>query len=122
MLTVRKFWVKIDQNLKRKTHIEHIHSDLCKLIGILWRCRYTLPYSSKLLFYHSYIEPKINYCLQLWVKHCHNLLNKLWRLQKRAVRIICNASNDAPTYQSFHNLKILNIYEQCFYITCNITL
>ena len=72
----------IDKYLTWKTHIEHIHSDLCKLIGLLWRCRFKLPYSSKLLFYHSYIAPKIDYCLPLWGKASHNLLSKIWRLQK----------------------------------------
>ena len=72
----------IDKNLTWKTHIEHIHSrsNLCKLIGLLWRCRYRLPYFSKLLFYHSYIAPKIDYCLPLCGKASHNLLNKIWRL------------------------------------------
>ena len=43
-----------DNNLNWKPHIDHLHSELYKLIGLLWRNWQVLPFSSKLLFYNSY--------------------------------------------------------------------
>ena len=50
----------IDKNLTWKPHIEHLYSQLYKLIGLLWRNRHMLPKCSKILFYNSFILTKID--------------------------------------------------------------
>ena len=100
----------IDNNLNWKPHIDHIHSELYKLIGLLWRNWQVLHFSSKLLFYNSYILPKIDYCLPIWGSASKYMLDKIWRIQKRAIRIICNVSYDTPTAELFKNLNFFNIF------------
>ena len=46
------------------------------------------------------------------------MLDKIWRIQKRAIHIICNVPSDTPTAELFKNLNFLNIYERYFYQTC----
>ena len=108
----------IDKNLTWKPHIEHLYSQLYKLIGLLWRNRHMLPKCSKILFYNSFIFSKIDYCLPIWGNAAQVHLDKIWRLQKRAVRIIHNVSLDAPTESLFRELHCLNIYQRYFYQIC----
>ena len=82
---------------------------------MLWRNRQILPFSSRLLFYNSYILSKIDYCLPIWGNSAKNGLDKIWRLQKRAVRIVCNVPYDTPSSDLFKQLKSMNIYERYFY-------
>ena len=49
--------VLIDNNLSWKQHIDHICVELSKLIGLLWRKKHLLPYSSRVLLYNSYFLP-----------------------------------------------------------------
>ena len=108
----------IDKNLTWKPHIEHLYSQLYKLIGLLWRNRHMLPKCSKILFYNSFILTKIDYCLPIWGNAAQVHLDKIWRLQKRAIRIIHNVSLDAPTESLFKELHCLNIYQRYFYQIC----
>ena len=89
--------VYIDKNLTWKDHINNLCKDISKLVGLLWRNKHLLPFSSCLLFYNSYILPKLDYCLPIWGKSSQTHLDKLWQLQKGAIRIICNVSYDEPT-------------------------
>ena len=82
---------------------------------MLWRNRQILPFSSRLLFYNSYILSKIDYCLPIWGNSAKNGLDKIWRLEKRAVRIVCNVPYDTPSSDLFKQLKSMNIYERYFY-------
>jgi hypothetical protein len=108
----------IDNNLTWRSHIQNLQIELTKLIGLLWRKRRSLPFASKILFYNSFILPKIDYCLPIWGNASRSHLDNIWRLQKRAIRIICNAAFDAPTRNLFLELKQLNIHQRCVYQLC----
>ena len=45
-------------------------------------------------------------------------MNNIWRLQKKAVRLICNVPFDAPTADLFKNLRFMNIFERHLYQLC----
>ena len=105
----------IDNSLSWRVHVNNLCNELSKLTGMLWRNRQILPFSSRLLFYNSYILSKIDYCLPIWGNSAKNGLDKIWRLQKRAVRIVCNVPYDTPSSDLFKQLKSMNIYERYFY-------
>ena len=85
--------VYTDKNLTWKDHINNLCKDISKLVGLLWRNKHLLPFSSRLLFYNSYILPKLDYCLPIWGKSSQTHLDKLWRLQKRAIRPLSHLIN-----------------------------
>ena len=104
----------IDKNLKWKIHIDHVCNEISKLIGLLWRNKHLLPFFSRQLFYNSFILPKIDYCLPIWGKSSQICLDKIWKLQKRAIRVVCNLPYDEPTHKFFKQLCWHNIYERYF--------
>ena len=57
--------------------------------------------------YYSLIYPYVSYCNITWASTYHTRLTILTTLQKRAVRIICNAPFRAHTQPLFSDLKIL---------------
>ena len=89
----------IDKNLSWKPHTDNLHlnlhSELSKLAGLLWRSRLMLPHSYKVLFYNSYILPKIDYCLPIWggasqthLNHCGKYKKDVWELLKMLAMIL----------------------------------
>ena len=84
---------------------------------------YIAIFYSRLLFYNSYILPRIDYCLPIWGRSAKQGLDKqgldrIWRLQKRAIRIVCNISYDTSTHDLFKQLGWMNIYKRYFYQVC----
>ena len=74
-----------------------------------------------MLFYNSYIHPRLTYCLPIWGRSASLHLDKLWKIQKRALRIINDVPYDAPSKNLFTKSKVLNIrdmycYEICIFI------
>ena len=99
-------------------NIDNLCRELSKLIGLLWRNQHLLPYHCRLLFYNSFILPRIDYCLPIWGNSSIQNMNKIWRLQKKAVRLICNVPFDAPSADLFKNLRFMNIFERHLYQLC----
>ena len=61
----------------------------------------------------TYIQPHIDYCSTIWGGTSEYNLNRIYKLQKRAVKIIINYQYDNIA-NSMDELKILNIYERIF--------
>ena len=61
----------------------------------------------------TYIQPHIDYCSTVWHGTSHSNLNRIYRLQKRAVKIILNYEY-YESASSMCDLKIINIYERIF--------
>ncbi len=59
-------------------------------------------------FYKTYIQPHIDYCNTVWGGTSQIHLHRIFRLQKRAVKIIMDYNVD-DVIQSMHDLKTINI-------------
>ena len=65
-----------------------ISKSVSQLVGSLWRVSYFLDNNGKKLFYNALILPKLTYCISLWGKCPKDAMLCLYRIQKRALRII----------------------------------
>ena len=63
------------------------------------------------LLYKTYIH--IDYCNLVWSGTSQNNLERIFRLQKRAVKIILDYNVD-NIFQSMEDLKILTVFERLF--------
>ena len=77
---------------------------------MLFRSRFYLSSKSKLTLYYSLIYPYITYCNSTWSSTYVTNLNRIYCLQKRAVRAITNSDSRANSAPLFSKLKILDIY------------
>ena len=84
----------VDDRLTWKFHIHELSKKLSRIIGIL---------------YFALFQSQISYGLMAWGTACNDLIEKLFLLQKRAVRIISDVGFNDHTQPLFKKLSILNI-------------
>src|SRR6218665_232612 len=83
-----------------------------KVLGILYRVSHILDKDRLKLLYFTLFEPYIAYCGTVWSSpHKNGNLDRILRLQKRAVRIITHSSFLAHSASLFKALNILTIYD-----------
>ena len=103
--------VIIDECLNWTNHINTVKCKVARGIGILCKARKVLKSSTLLTLYNSFVFPYICYCIEVWGSACDKYISSLFKVQKRAVRIINASSYLAHTQPIFAKLNILNIYK-----------
>ena len=101
--------VCVDNKLSWKSHIENICKIISRNIGVMNRLKYYLPSSALLTLYSSMILPYLNYGILAWGNTYQTLLDKLFLLQKKALRIVFNLHPREHTEALFFDHKILKI-------------
>ena len=94
-----------DENLLWKSHVNMVTNKMSKIIGILNRLKLVYPQNALLLIYHSLFASHMNYGLLLWGTQ----VNRVSKLQKKAIRIISNSEYLAHSEPLFKILKLLKI-------------
>ena len=103
--------VTIDENLSWKNHIDGITKTISRNVGMINKLKFIIPERILRTLYCTLVLPYINYGILIWGKACKTYLEKIHKLQKRAVRIISNShyhSHSAPLFQKH---DILNVYD-----------
>ena len=103
--------VYFDEHLTWKYHINFVCKQIAKSVGILSRTRFYLSCKTKLMLYCTLIYPYITYCNSTWSSTYVSNLNRIYYLQKRAVRAVTNSDYRAHTAPLFSKLKILDIFQ-----------
>ena len=85
---VKYLGVIIDSNLTWKYHIDNIAYKISKAIGIIARLRHFVPLSTLNSIYRCLIQPYITYGIIVWGNTSKKYLDKILKLQKRALRLM----------------------------------
>ena len=85
---VRYLGIIIDNNLSWKHHIDHVAIKMSRTVGLICKLRYFLPRHTLLTIYRSLVAPYLTYGLTAWGQAYKSHLEKLLKLQKRALRFI----------------------------------
>ena len=93
----------IHETLTWQPHINKISIKLSKLIGIFKKLHKHLPTNTLLLMYNSLFLPHVNYSILAWGYSC----DRITKLQKSVVRLICHAKYNSHTDLLFKTLKLL---------------
>ena len=97
----------IDNKSKFNTHSDCIASKYSKSIGVLYRIKDFVPRSFLINLYNTLILPYLSYCISIWGGTCDTHTDQIIKLQKRALRIICNKSFREHTNDLFISCSIL---------------
>ena len=108
--SIKFLGIYIDEDMKWKSHINHVLNNISKNIGIINRLKEYLPKHILLTLYNTLILPYLNYCCIIWGSCNKYLVDRILKLQKRLVRIITSSTFLAHTKPLFLNLNILPIY------------
>ena len=110
--------IYIDKYLTFDKHISYLVKRISPKIGILHRLRHTLDTKSLLTIYIAIMQSIFDYCISVW-GHCsvHNI-NKLQRLQARAVT--GNFNYDYSSSCIIKDLNLMNIHERYNYLCSHV--
>lgn len=103
----------VDNNLTWSTHIDKLCKKISANLWLLSNIKEFLSTEHRTIFYKTYIQPHIDYCNIVWGGTTQLNLNRIFRLQKRACKIIMdyNVENISECMQK---LKILNVFERLY--------
>ena len=102
--------VTIDNQLSWNDHIGIMCNKLSKSLGVMNKMK-CFSKEILLMLYNTLIVPHLNYCILAWGNSSDRNMSRIFKIQKRAIRLICHSAYYAHTKPLFLNLKLLNIYE-----------
>ncbi|XP_029828488.2 uncharacterized protein LOC115313607, partial [Ixodes scapularis] len=91
---------------------DNLFSRLCRVIGVVRKCRSILSVNIKLMIYHALFRSHINYCHLVWGTTSSNL-NKILLRKKRILRIIADVRylyHTKPLLEKFSIIAITNLH------------
>ena len=103
----------ISETLSWKEHTDKIRIKISKIIGVMSRVKYHVSKKILLTIYNSLILSHLHYGILCWGFCSH----KLFKSQKKAIRVICKSKYNAHTDKLFKELKLLKI-EDIFRLQC----
>ena len=103
----------ITSDLTWSTHISHIVNKIKPGIAMLYKLRCTVEPRTLLHIYYSIIHTHLNYGILIWGDSPQTHLNKLLKLQKKALRIIFHKSpltSCRPLFKKYNILTVFSLY------------
>ena len=72
----------------------------------------------RLLYYNTMIRSVLHYVISIWNSCDKENLSRVFKLQKRAARVISDANNQASSVELFNSLQWLPSYEEVKIAKC----
>ena len=99
--------ILIDEHLTLDHHTAHLTAKLSKAIFCLNRAKNFLPTKSLITLYHSLFHSHLLYCPTIVSCTSNKNIDKITKLQKKAIRIATNSPYNAHTQPIFQHYNIL---------------
>ena len=100
-----------DDKLRWNEHIKKITAKISSSLYLMRKFKNLMNPITKKLIYESLIRSHILYGIELWGNAGSNLMSKLSRLQKKAIRLIENKVHTEPVMKKYKILKIEDEYK-----------
>ena len=95
----------INESMNGSSHSAKIANKISRTLGIMNRLKRYLPFSTLKLMYDSLILSRLQFGITCWGFEW----NRIFKLQKRALRIMENSKYNAPTETLFKELEMLKV-------------
>ena len=109
--------VYMDENLTWKTHARTKAKQSLAVVAILSRLKHSLPSNILRIIYNSLLTPYITYGITAWGNISNPEINRLKKIQKRAIRLICQAKYNSHTEPLLRKLNLLKL-DDIFALNC----
>ena len=100
--------VLIDNKLTFKQHTTKLTKSLRKYLPILSKLKHCLPFKELMKIYYALIHSVLTYCILIYKKGNETNNKKLFRIQKRILKIIHNTNSD-KIMECMTKSKVLNL-------------
>ena len=111
----------IDEKLSQKQLIKILSTKISKSIGILYKSRNVLSKQCLKQRYFSFIHSYVDYTNIAWASTSQSKLERLYRCQKHAARVIYHKDRYTHGSPLLNDMKALNIFKlniSIFFILC----
>ena len=112
--SVKFLGIIIDEKVSWKNHCQSVHMSISRNLGVLRKLKQVLPPQGLLSLYNTLILPHLQYGVLAWGNTYQTYLNKIYIIQKKALRLINNSgyrSHTRPLFFKFKCLTVFNIYK-----------
>lgn len=99
--------ITLDENVTWKAHTDKISLKISRVTGILRKLQHIFPPRILIIIYNSLIHSHILYGLLLWGYKS----DEIYKLQKRAIRVLAFQPYISHTTPLFKQLKILQVHD-----------
>ena len=91
--------MRVDNTLQFNKHVDDVCKAVWNKLNLLRKIKKYLGHHHRVLYYNAYILPSIDYsnCLTIYGNASKSHLDRIFKLQKCAARIILDAPPDAPS-------------------------
>ena len=117
---IKYLGILIDNNLTWKHHIHHITIKISRTIGLISKLRHLVPKHTLINIYRSLVVPYLSYGLIVWGQARKSYLDKLLKLQKRALRFIYFSDRNQHAIPLFSDAGILPLQFSYYELTANL--
>ena len=101
-----------DTQLNFNEHIDNLCKKLTQGIALLKKNQVSFTLDQRILYNNAMIKQTMTYDSSVWVSTSVDNLNKLFRLQTRAARVILNADTRTNSVDLFRELNWLPFFSQ----------
>ena len=109
----RVLGLHVDNVLTWKAQIQNIHNTIARKLALHCRIKQYIPYKARKTFYNSHTLPDMDSCSTLWCNASTS--DRIYKLQRRAARIITDSEYRAPSGPLFEQLNWLPLTERVKY-------
>ena len=107
--------VLIEDCFTWKNHIDCVSKTISRNIGVMNKLEHLVPTRILHVLYCTLVLPYLNYGIIIWGDTCKSYLDKLIKLQKWAIRIVCNSHyrsrrHTGPIFAKYNVLTVTDIH------------
>jgi len=100
--------LNIDDSVSWKAHIDQMMSKLSSICFVIWTIQAIMSQENLRMVYFAYVHSIMSYGLILWGNQPHS--EKIFKIQKKVIRIITNSRARDSCRELFKKLEILPLY------------
>ena len=115
---IKYLGVYLDETLSGKQHCEELTKKLSRANGILSKARHYVPPEILRNIYFATFSSNLLYGSQIWGQTQKTLIDKIHKLQKKAVRIMTFSEFQEHSEPLFKQLEILKVQDAIFLQNC----
>ena len=109
--------INVNKNLSWEHHINCIANKVSRTNGIISRLKNVLPTNILRMIYAALFQPHLNYGITTWGFAPDSAINRIVKLQKKAIRNISKAKYNAHTSELFKKLNLAK-FEDILKLNC----
>ncbi|KAG5898378.1 hypothetical protein JTB14_015809 [Gonioctena quinquepunctata] len=113
--------ITISNNLSWENHVESIAKSASQKLGFSFRAKSYFTPTQLLMIYKAQIRPVLEYCSHIWSAAPKHILRLLDSVQKRAIRLVGDASltNSLTCLEHRRKVSDLSLFYRYFHGRCS---